>query len=195
MRNGAVFRQLVRNCAPLQILGTVNAYCALLAERAGAKAIYLSGSGVATASHGLPDLGITNLFDVVEDSRRITSVSKLPLLVDIDTGFGDVLGIARTIQALERAQVAAVHIEDQVSNAKRCGHRPGKNIVSTEEMCKRIRAAVDSRSDPEFVVMARTDALAAEGIDGSLKRCEAYINAGADMLFIGKIFDFVLNVV
>jgi methylisocitrate lyase len=185
MRNGAVFRQLVRNCAPLQILGTVNAYCALLAERAGAKAIYLSGSGVATASHGLPDLGITNLFDVVEDSRRITSVSKLPLLVDIDTGFGDVLGIARTIQALERAQVAAVHIEDQVSNAKRCGHRPGKNIVSTEEMCKRIRAAVDSRSD----------ALAAEGIDGSLKRCEAYINAGADMLFIGKIFDFVLNVV
>lgn len=180
---GALFRNAIKSHAPLQILGTVNAYSALLAEKAGAKAIYLSGSGVATASHGLPDLGITNLHDVVEDAQRITSCCKLPLLVDIDTGFGEAFGIARTIAQLERAGVAAVHMEDQVS-AKRCGHRPGKQIVSTREMVDRLKCAVAARTNADFVIMARTDSLASEGLDSALKRCEAYLEAGAEMLFV-----------
>jgi len=154
----------------------------LLAEKQGAKALYLSGSGVATASHGLPDLGITDLHDVVEDCKRITNATSLPLLVDIDTGFGSAFNISRTIRELERAGAAAVHIEDQVQ-AKRCGHRPGKQIVSLEEMVDRIRAAVDARTDPNFVIMARTDALANEGLEKAIQRAKAYIAAGADMLF------------
>jgi len=167
---------------PLQILGAVNAYCAVIAEKSGAKALYLSGSGVATASFGLPDLGITTMNDVVEDARRITSISKLPLLVDIDTGFGSAFNIARTIRELERVGVAGVHMEDQVA-AKRCGHRPGKQIVSTEEMCDRIRAALSGREHSSFVIMARTDALANEGLPSAVARAQAYIAAGADMLF------------
>jgi len=167
---------------PLPVLGTVNAYCALLAEKAGAQAIYLSGSGVATASHGLPDLGITNLYDVTEDVRRITSQCSLPLLVDIDTGFGSAFGIARCIRELQRAGAAAVHMEDQVAD-KRCGHRPGKQIVHKLEMIDRIKAAVDARTDESFVIMARTDALASEGMTSAIDRAVAYMNAGADMLF------------
>jgi methylisocitrate lyase len=154
----------------------------MLAERAGAKALYLSGSGVATASYGLPDLGITSLEDVLVDVRRITSVTKLPLLVDIDTGWGSAFNIARTIREMERAGAAAVHIEDQAA-AKRCGHRPGKQIVSKEEMVDRIKAAVDARTDPSFVIMARTDALANEGMASAVARATAYVEAGADMLF------------
>lgn len=183
---GQNFRDLIaegrlRN-KPLQILGAVNAYSAVIAGKCGAKAIYLSGSGVATASFGLPDLGITTLNDVVEDARRITSISKLPLLVDIDTGFGSAFNIARTIRELERVGVAGVHMEDQVA-AKRCGHRPGKQIVPTEEMVDRIRSALSGRTNPSFVIMARTDALASEGLDAAVARAKAYIEAGADMLF------------
>lgn len=187
-RAGAAFRAAVAAAGsgkvrkPLPILGTVNAYSALLAEKAGAKAIYLSGSGVATASHGLPDLGITNLYDVTEDVRRITGMCSLPLLVDIDTGFGSAFGIARCIRELQRAGAAAVHIEDQVAD-KRCGHRPGKQIVAKAEMVDRIKAAVDARTDESFVVMARTDALASEGMKAALERSTAYVEAGADMLF------------
>jgi methylisocitrate lyase len=182
MSTGKLFRQLVNQHKPLQVVGAVNAYSALMAEKLGHKAIYLSGSGVATASHGLPDLGITSMNDVVEDAKRITSISKLPLLVDIDVGFGGTFNIARTIKELERVGVAAVHIEDQIS-AKRCGHRPGKEIVSQEEMVDRIKSAANARVDPNFVIMARTDSLANEGIDSALRRCKAYIAAGADMLF------------
>eukprot|EP01112_Ceratiomyxa_fruticulosa_P014141 TRINITY_DN402_c0_g1_i4.p1 TRINITY_DN402_c0_g1~~TRINITY_DN402_c0_g1_i4.p1 ORF type:complete len:300 (-),score=55.08 TRINITY_DN402_c0_g1_i4:41-940(-) len=179
---GKLFREAVFSSKPLQLVGAVNAYSAILAEKTGFKALYLSGSGVAASSFGLPDLGITNLGDVVEDVRRITQASKLPLLVDVDTGFGGALGIARTIKELERAGAAGCHIEDQVV-AKRCGHRPGKEIVSTEEMVDRIRSAVNARTDPDFVIMARTDALANEGIASAIERCKAYIAAGADMLF------------
>lgn len=179
---GQKFRDAMEAERPLQIVGTINAYCALLAERAGFRALYLSGAGVANASFGLPDLGITNLHDVLEDARRITAVSTLPLLVDIDTGFGSAFGIARTIREMERAGVAAVHLEDQAS-AKRCGHRPGKMLVSAEEMCDRIKAAVDSRTDDAFVVMARTDAVAGEGVDVAIERCARYVAAGADMIF------------
>ncbi|CEP02728.1 hypothetical protein PBRA_002695 [Plasmodiophora brassicae] len=179
---GRAFRQAVRQHAPLQIIGCTTAYTGMLAQRAGAKALYVSGSGVATASHGLPDLGITNLNDVVEDVRRLSSCTTLPILVDVDTGFGSAFGIARTVNELERAGAAAIHIEDQEAN-KRCGHRPNKTIVDVDEMCDRIRAAVDARSDPDFVIMARTDALANEGLDGAVKRAQAYIDAGADMLF------------
>jgi len=188
---GAVFRSLVNATRtgngslkhhPLPILGAVNAYSAMLAEKEGAKAIYLSGSGVATASYGLPDLGITSLDNVLEDARRITSVTRLPLLVDIDTGFGSAFNIARTIREMERAGVAAVHLEDQVQ-AKRCGHRPGKQVVPLEEMVDRIKAAVDARTDPNFVIMARTDALSVEGMEKTLARIRAYIAAGADMIF------------
>jgi len=154
----------------------------LIAQKSGAQALYLSGSGVATASYGLPDLGITSLDNVITDAARITSVTKLPLLVDIDTGFGAAFNIARTIREMERAGVAAVHIEDQEA-AKRCGHRPGKQIVPIEEMVDRIKAAVDARTDPNFVIMARTDALANEGIESAVKRAKAYVAAGADMLF------------
>jgi len=185
---GLLFRSLVaatgsgpkRN--PLQVLGAVNPYAAMLAQKAGAKALYLSGSGVATSSYGVPDLGITDLHDVLEDVRRITASSPLPLLVDIDTGFGAAFNISRTIREMERAGAAAVHIEDQVA-AKRCGHRPGKQIVSKSEMVDRIKSAVDGRRDKNFVIMARTDALAVEGIDQALERSVAYIEAGADMLF------------
>jgi len=167
---------------PIQIIGTVNPYCALMAQKSGAQALYLSGSGVATASYGLPDLGITSLDNVITDASRITSVTKLPLLVDIDTGFGAAFNIARTIREMERAGVAGVHLEDQEA-AKRCGHRPGKQIVPIEEMVDRIKAAVDARTDPDFVIMARTDSLANEGIESAVKRARAYVAAGADMLF------------
>lgn len=179
---GALFRNLVKEHKPLQVLGTINAYSAMLAQSAGAKAIYLSGAGVANASFGLPDLGITSLTEVVEDARRITDASPLPLLVDIDTGWGNEFNITRTIQQMERAGVAAVHIEDQIS-AKRCGHRPNKAIVSLNEMCDRIKAAVDARQDPNFVIMARTDAYAVEGLNAALERAAMCVELGADMIF------------
>ncbi|HAT8859152.1 TPA: methylisocitrate lyase [Legionella pneumophila subsp. pneumophila] len=167
---------------PLQVVGTINAYTALQAKRAGFHAIYLSGAGVANASYGLPDLGITTLNDVLEDVRRIMSAVDLPLLVDIDTGWGGAFSIARTIKEMIKAGAAAVHIEDQVQ-AKRCGHRPGKALVEKEEMIDRIKAAVDAKTDPDFVIMARTDALANEGLNKALERISAYIEAGADMIF------------
>jgi methylisocitrate lyase len=184
--SGKLFRQIVQkhinNKSCLQIGGAINAYSAVLAEKTGFEAIYLSGSGVATASFGLPDLGITTLHDVVEDARRITSRVKIPLLVDVDTGFGQAFNIERCVREMERAGVAAIHIEDQVT-AKRCGHRPGKQIVSQQEMVDRIKVAVSARTDPDFVIMARTDALASEGLEAALKRAKAYVDAGADMLF------------
>lgn len=179
---GNLFRAAVASNKPLQIFGTINAYCALQAEHAGAKALYLSGSGVATASYGLPDLGITDMNDVLVDVRRITRVTKLPLLVDIDTGFGSAFCISRTVQEMEKAGAAGVHIEDQ-AQAKRCGHRPNKQIVSEQEMVDRIKAAVEGRMNESFVIMARTDALATEGMQSVISRSKAYIAAGADMLF------------
>jgi methylisocitrate lyase len=167
---------------PLQIAGTINAYTALLAERAGFKAIYLSGAGVANASFGLPDLAMTTLSDVTEDVRRICSVSDLPLLVDIDTGWGSAFMIARTMREMTWAGAAAVQMEDQVAE-KRCGHRPGKALVASEEMCDRLKAAVDGRLDDQFVVMARTDAHAVEGQQAAIDRAAAYVEAGADMIF------------
>jgi len=167
---------------PLQVVGTINAYTALLAERSGFRAIYLSGAGVANASFGFPDLGLTSLNDVCEDVRRIAGVTRLPLLVDADTGWGQAFMIARTVRDLTRAGAAGMHIEDQVQ-AKRCGHRPGKALVSTGEMADRIRAAVDARPDERFVVMARTDAHAVEGQQAALDRAAAYVEAGADMIF------------
>lgn len=185
---GKRFRTALNEERPLQIVGTINAYCALMAQRAGYRALYLSGAGVANASYGLPDLGITNLHDVIEDAQRITSACDVPLLVDIDTGWGNQFGIARTIRAMEKARVAAVHIEDQEA-AKRCGHRPGKSIVSTEEMIDRIKAAVDARVDPDFVIMARTDALQKEGMQAAVDRASAYCAAGADMIFAEALTD------
>jgi methylisocitrate lyase len=184
---GLIFRQLIQEALktkkPLQIVGAVNAYCGMLAKKTGFQMLYLSGSGVATASHGLPDLGITDLHDVVEDAKRIIQATDAPLLVDIDTGLGATgLNIARTIRELEAVGVAGVHLEDQVA-AKRCGHRPGKAIVPTSEMVDRIKAAVAARRDPNFVIMARTDALANEGLEAAIARARAYIAAGADMLF------------
>ncbi len=179
---GARFRAAIQDETPLQVPGVIHAYAAILAERTGFRALYVSGAGVANASHGLPDLGMTNLNDVAEDVRRITSVTDLPVLVDIDTGWGSALNIARTIRELERAGAAAVHIEDQVL-AKRCGHRPNKAIVDTAEMVDRIKAAVDARRDNDFVIMARTDAFPREGLDAALERARAYHAAGADMLF------------
>lgn len=173
---------------PLQITGTINAYTALLAQRAGYRAIYLSGAGVANASYGLPDLGMTNLENVAEDVRRITSVCDLPLLVDIDTGWGNAFNIARTIHTMIESGAAAVHMEDQVQ-AKRCGHRPNKEVVSTEEMCDRIKAAVDARTKKDFVIMARTDALAKEGLQAAIERMQQYAEAGADMLFFEGVTD------
>jgi methylisocitrate lyase len=167
---------------PLQVAGAINAYFAMLAEHAGFKALYLSGAGVANASFGLPDLGMTNLSDVLEDARRITSATDLPLLVDADTGFGAAFGIARTVREMERARVAGIHIEDQVQT-KRCGHRPGKELVEPEEMADRVKAAVDAKADPDFVVMARTDAIAVEGLDAALGRAKLYEEAGADAIF------------
>ncbi|MFC4779472.1 methylisocitrate lyase [Paenibacillus sp. GCM10023252] len=179
---GLRLRQALELERPLQIAGAVNAYSALLAERAGYRALYLSGAGIANASFGLPDLGMTTMSEVLDDVRRITAVTELPLLVDADTGFGHAWQIARCIQEMERAGAAAVHIEDQVA-AKRCGHRPNKAVVSREEMADRIRAAVDARRDEAFVVMARTDAVAAEGINAAIERAIAYVQAGADMIF------------
>lgn len=176
------FKTLVRDNAPLQILGTINAYSAMLAETAGAKAIYLSGAGVANASYGLPDLGMTSLECVLDDVRRVTDASSLPLLVDVDTGWGHAFNIARTVKLMEKAGVAAIHIEDQFA-AKRCGHRPNKGIVSKHEMGDRIKAAVDARVDADFVIMARTDAFANEGMEAALERAAFYIEMGADMIF------------
>jgi methylisocitrate lyase len=182
MSQGAKFRLVVAEHAPLQIPGTINAYCALLAERAGFKAVYLSGAGVANASYGLPDLGLTSLGDVLEDVRRITAATALPLLVDADTGFGGAFNIARTTREMIRAGAAAMHIEDQ-EQAKRCGHRPNKATVAAAEMCDRLKAAVDARSDAGFVIMARTDAFAREGLSAAVDRAAAYAAAGADMVF------------
>jgi len=179
---GARFRAALETERPLQVVGAVNAYSALLAERAGYRAIYLSGAGVANASFGLPDLGMTSLNDVCEDIRRITGATELPLLVDADTGWGTAFNIARTVREMERAGAAALHLEDQVS-AKRCGHRPGKALVSSAEMCDRIRAAVDGRHDAAFGIMARTDAHAVEGQPQAVERALAYADAGADMIF------------
>jgi methylisocitrate lyase len=183
MTAGQNFRKAVAEEKPLQIAGTVCAYHALLAKRTGYRAIYLSGSGVAAASLGLPDLGISNLDDVLIDVRRITDVCDLPLLVDVDTGFGSsAFNVARTARSLIKAGAGAMHMEDQVG-AKRCGHRPNKELVSTEEMCDRIKAAVDGRTDDSFVIMARTDSLANEGLDAALARAVKYLEAGADMIF------------
>jgi methylisocitrate lyase len=180
---GAKFRLALKQESPLQVIGAICAYHALLAKRSGYRAIYLSGGGVAAGSLGMPDLGISNLDDVLTDIRRITDVCDLPLLVDVDTGFGaSAFNVARTTRSLIKFGAAAMHIEDQVG-AKRCGHRPGKELVSKQEMCDRIKAAVDARSDPEFVVMARTDALASEGLERALERAQAYAAAGADMIF------------
>ena len=179
---GARLRAAVDEERPLQVVGTINAYAALLAQRAGFKAIYLSGAGVANASFGLPDLGMTSLNDVCEDVRRITGASALPLLVDADTGWGAAFNIAKTARDLIRAGAGGMHLEDQVS-AKRCGHRPGKALVSASEMVDRIKAAVDGRTDASFVVMARTDAHAVEGQSAALERAAAYVEAGADMIF------------
>jgi methylisocitrate lyase len=186
---GARFKSAVMAENPLQVVGTINANHALLAQRAGYLAIYLSGGGVAAGSLGIPDLGITTLDDVVTDAQRITNVCDLPLLVDIDTGFGaSAFNIERTVKTLEKAGVAAVHIEDQVS-AKRCGHRPNKEIVSKEEMVDRIKAAVNARTDPDFVIMARTDSIAVEGTERALERIHSYVQAGADMVFPEAIRD------
>jgi methylisocitrate lyase len=179
---GKLFRTLANHKKPIQILGTINAYSAMLAEKSGAKAIYLSGAGVANASFGLPDLGMTNLSEVLEDARRITDACSLPLLVDIDTGWGHAFNIARTIRSMEKAGVAAVHMEDQVI-AKRCGHRPNKAIVPLKEMGDRIKAAVDARQDADFVIMARTDAYAVEGMSAVVERAQYCIELGADMIF------------
>ena len=183
MSAGLKFRQAMKEEAPLQVIGAINANHALLAKRAGFKAIYLSGGGVAAGSLGLPDLGISGLEDVLIDVRRITDVCDLPLLVDVDTGFGSsAFNVARTIKSLIKAGAGAMHIEDQVG-AKRCGHRPNKEIVSKEEMADRIKAAADARTDPNFVIMARTDALAVEGLDKAIERAVACVEAGADMIF------------
>ena len=179
---GRLFRNAVTAESPLQVVGTITAYTARMAQATGYRAIYLSGGGVAANSLGMPDLGISTLDDVITDAQRITEACSLPLLVDIDTGWGGAFNIARTIRHMIRADVAAVHMEDQVSS-KRCGHRPGKEIVSKEEMVDRIKAAVDARTDDDFVIMARTDALAVEGLNAAIDRACAYVAAGADMIF------------
>lgn len=188
MTPGKKFRQAITKESPLQVIGAINAYHARLAERSGFQALYLSGGGVAAGSLGIPDLGITTLEDVLIDIRRITDVTSLPLLVDIDTGFGGAFNIARTIKSVEKAGAAAVHIEDQVQ-AKRCGHRPNKAIVTQDEMVDRVKAAVDAKTDPDFVIMARTDALAVEGLNSAIDRACACVEAGADMIFPEAIND------
>ncbi|MCE9678845.1 methylisocitrate lyase [Shewanella sp. AS1] len=182
MSAGKKFREALANNKPLQIVGTINAYSAMMAKQIGHQAIYLSGGGVANASYGLPDLGMTSLNDVLVDVQRITAACDLPLMVDIDTGWGGAFNIAKTIRDMEKAGAAAVHMEDQVAQ-KRCGHRPNKEIVSTEEMVDRIKAAVDARTDPDFFIMARTDAFAQEGLEAAIERAKAYIAAGADGIF------------
>ena len=179
---GALFRAAVATESPLQVVGAITAYTARMAEQSGYRAVYLSGGGVAANSLGMPDLGISTMEDVITDAQRITEVCGLPLMVDIDTGWGGAFNIARTIRHMIRADVAAVHMEDQVST-KRCGHRPGKEVVSTAEMVDRIKAAVDARTDDDFVIMARTDALAIEGMNAAIDRACAYVEAGADMIF------------
>ncbi len=186
MQPGQKFREALKNNQPLVIPGTINAYSAKLAERAGHQAIYLSGSGVAAASYGLPDLGVTSMDDVLIDVKRITNASTLPLLVDIDTGWGESDQISRTITEMGIAGCAAVHIEDQVYD-KRCGHRPNKQLVSINEMTNRLKTAITSKVDDSFFVMARTDAIASEGIDGALKRCKAYVEEGVDGIFLEAV--------
>jgi methylisocitrate lyase len=185
------FRSAVTQERPLQVIGAINAYTARMAQATGFRALYLSGGGVAANSLGMPDLGISNMEDVLVDVRRITEVTSLPLLVDIDTGWGSAFNIARTIRSMERAGASAVHIEDQVSS-KRCGHRPGKELVPATEMVDRIKAAVDARTDADFVIMARTDALAGEGLTAALDRSAAYVAAGADMIFAEAVTDLTM---
>ena len=186
---GQRFREALKEEKPLQVIGTICAYHALMAKRAGYKAIYLSGGGVAAGSLGMPDLGISGLDDVLTDIRRITDACDLPLLVDVDTGFGaSAFNVARTTRSLVKSGAAAMHIEDQVG-AKRCGHRPGKELVAADEMADRIKAASDARTDPQFIVMARTDALANEGLDSAISRSLRYVEAGADMIFPEAITD------
>jgi methylisocitrate lyase len=185
---GLLFREAIKEEKPLQVIGTINAYHARLAEKSGYKAIYLSGGGVSAGSLGVPDLGISTLEDILIDIRRITDVSSLPLLVDIDTGFGGAFNIARTIRSVEKSGAAAVHIEDQIQ-AKRCGHRPNKSIVSQDEMVDRIKIAVDAKHDANFAIMARTDALAVEGLQSAIDRACACVEAGADMIFPEAIND------
>lgn len=179
---GARFRAAIEEESPLQVMGAITAYAGLMAKRTGYKALYLSGGGVAANSLGIPDLGISTMEDVLTDARRIVDATGMPLLVDIDTGWGGAFNIGRTIRNFERTGVAAVHMEDQVGQ-KRCGHRPGKEVVSKDEMVDRVKAAVDARIDPDFVIMARTDAAAVEGIDSAIERAVAYVEAGADMIF------------
>ena len=179
---GAKFRQALKDEKPLQIVGAINAYTARMAQATGYKALYISGGGVAANSLGMPDLGISTMEDVLTDLRRITDVTTLPVMVDIDTGWGGAFNIARTIRSFQKSGAAAVHMEDQVGT-KRCGHRPGKEVVTLEEMVDRVKAAVDARTDPGFVIMARTDALAVEGINAAIDRACAYVEAGADMIF------------
>ena len=186
MTAGKKFRQAIKDNNPLMIVGTINAYSAILAERQNHKAIYLSGGGVAAASYGVPDLGITTMDDVLIDAKRITAASSLPLLVDIDTGWGGAFNIARTIKEMTKAGVAAVHMEDQVSQ-KRCGHRPNKSLVSANEMTDRIKAAVDAREDDSFFIMARTDAFASEGMQAAIDRSSSYLEAGADGIFLEAV--------
>ena len=179
---GALFRAAVKENNPLSVVGTITALTALMAEKIGHKAIYLSGGGVAANSLGMPDLGISSLEDVLIDTRRITDVCKLPLLIDVDTCWGGAFNIVRTTRSVIKAGAAAMHMEDQVAE-KRCGHRPNKEVVTKQEMVDRVKAAVDARYDDEFVIMARTDALAIEGIDSAIERMVAYVEAGADMIF------------
>ena len=186
MSSGAKFRNALKENSPLIIPGAINAYSAILAEKSGHQALYLSGGGVAAASYGLPDLGITSLEDVLIDARRITNASSLPLLVDIDTGWGGAFNISRAIKEMIQAGVAAVHIEDQISQ-KRCGHRPNKSLVSSAEMEDRIKAAVDGRTDESFFIMARTDSFASEGMSGAIERAQSYIEQGADGIFLEAV--------
>jgi methylisocitrate lyase len=188
---GERFRAAVREEKPLQVAGAINAYTARMAEATGFRALYLSGGGVAANSLGMPDLGISTMEDVLIDVRRITDATNLPLLVDIDTGWGGAFNIARTIRSMTKAGAAAVHIEDQVG-AKRCGHRPGKELVAAEEMVDRIKAAVDARTDEQFVIMARTDALAGEGLAATIERAQAYVAAGADMIFAEAVTELAV---
>ena len=189
---GARFRAAVAAETPLQVVGAVSAYAARLAHGAGFRALYVSGGGVAASSCGVPDLGITTLEDVLVDVRRITDATDLPVLVDVDTGWGGAFNIARAVRAMEKAGAAAIHLEDQVQQ-KRCGHRPGKAVVSSQEMVDRVKAAVDARTDPAFVIMARTDAFAVEGLEAALERARAYVDAGAEMIFpeaVGTLADY-----
>src|SRR6516164_2034061 len=188
---GARFRAAVAEEKPLQVAGAINAYTARLAEATGFRALYLSGGGVAANSLGMPDLGISTMDDVLTDVRRITDATPLPLLVDIDTGWGGAFNIARTIRSMIKAGAAAVHIEDQVA-AKRCGHRPGKELVAASEMVDRIKAAVDARTDAQFVIMARTDAIAVEGLPAAIERAQAYAAAGADMIFAEAVTELAM---